>query len=221
VKRSPVPPIAAGRSLADTAYRQLEELLVTLKLQPGSVVTEADLVRRTGIGRTPIREAIQRFETQSLLVPLPRRGVMIPMLQINEFLTLLETRKVLDRLIAASAARKASREERMALQACAAGMQRAAARGDLTTFISHDRDFDEIVERAARNPFAVQAVAPLHTHCRRFWFTYREEGDLQRAARLHGTLMTAIARGNVPAAERASDALIVYMEQFVRSTING
>ena len=47
-------------SLSDQAYEQLEELIVTMKLAPGTPVSESQLSAMLGIGRTPIREAIQR-----------------------------------------------------------------------------------------------------------------------------------------------------------------
>jgi DNA-binding GntR family transcriptional regulator len=136
-------------------------------------------------------------------------------------MTLLATRRVLDRLIASSAARRASRQQRAALQTCAAAIRKAADRDNLEAFLKADHECDMILEEAAANPFATQALAPLHVHCRRFWYTYRHDGDLGRAARLHSTLMTRVARGSQEGAERASDQLIDYLEEFIRITIDG
>ena len=59
-KRASMPSTPA-QSLTDLAYAHLEELIVTLKLAPGAAVSEAELSELTGIGRTPIREALQRL----------------------------------------------------------------------------------------------------------------------------------------------------------------
>ena len=61
-------------SLTDRAYADLEEMIVTLKLAPGRAVSESELSQRLGIGRTPIREALQRLAREELVVILPRRG---------------------------------------------------------------------------------------------------------------------------------------------------
>ncbi len=207
------------RTLADRAYHRLEELIVTLKLQPGSVVTEADLIREIEIGRTPTREALKRLEMRGLVRSLPRRGIAITGLNVTDYFTLLETRRTLDRLIAASAARRATREQRAALRAAASAIRKAATHEDLEAFMRIDHDFDEILEAAARNPFAAQAVSPLHTHCRRFWYTFQHTGDLLRTASLHGKLMLAVAQGDEAGAQKASDDLLDYMTEFTRTTV--
>jgi DNA-binding GntR family transcriptional regulator len=210
-----------GRRLSDVAYELLEEMIVTLRVKPGAVVTETELMALTSLGRTPIREAMQRFSAQGLMKALPRRGIRIEELSHAQCMALLATRRVLDRLIASSAARRASRQQRTALQACAAAIRKAAERNNLEAFLRADRECDVILDEAAGNTFASQALAPLHVHCRRFWYTYRHDGDLSRAARLHSTLMRSVVRGDEPGAERASDQLIHYLEQFMRTTIDG
>ena len=50
-----------AETLTDKAYRALEEEIVTLRIPPGTVVSEAILSRRLGVGRTPVREALQRL----------------------------------------------------------------------------------------------------------------------------------------------------------------
>jgi len=82
-----------GRSLTDEAYAQLEELIVTLQLRPGVAVSEASLSERLGIGRTPIREALQRLAREHLVAVLPQRGNLISEIDIKKQLRLLETRR--------------------------------------------------------------------------------------------------------------------------------
>ncbi|MBM3538933.1 MAG: GntR family transcriptional regulator, partial [Alphaproteobacteria bacterium] len=80
-------------SLTDRAYRRLEEMIVTLQLAPGAVVSETALSSRLGIGRTPIREALQRLARERLIVVLPRRGIMVAEVNIRTQLRLIETRR--------------------------------------------------------------------------------------------------------------------------------
>jgi DNA-binding GntR family transcriptional regulator len=207
-----------GVSLADTAYERLEELIVTLQLLPGSVVTEADIIRRIGIGRTPIREALQRLEVHRLVTPLPRHGIIIGELNVADHLSLLDTRRVLDRLIVTRAARRANAAQRSELLRCASAIGLAAASADLDEFMRIDHASDMVLEAAARNPSATLAAAPLHIHCRRFWYAFHQHADLAVAARHHATLFRAVADGAQEAAGAASDALIDYLEEFTRST---
>jgi DNA-binding GntR family transcriptional regulator len=216
-----VPAAGGGKtSLADEAYARLEEMIVTLQVQPGTVLSESDLSKRVGIGRTPLREALQRLQAHRLVTTLPRRGVVVSDINIVDYLALLETRRVLDRLVATKAARRATPAQREALRKTASGMQRAAAREDMNEFMRLDTAFDQLVEAAARSAFALQASVPLHAHCRRFWYLYRHNGDLPRAADLHAGLMEAVAAGDEDAAGQASDALVNYLEEFARTALD-
>ena len=63
--------------LADIAHSKLEELIVTLELAPGSLWSEAMLSDRIGIGRTPVREAVQRLAWERLVTIIRRHGIRI------------------------------------------------------------------------------------------------------------------------------------------------
>jgi DNA-binding GntR family transcriptional regulator len=195
-------------------------MLVTLQLQPGGILSEGELSARIGIGRTPLREALQRLAVEGLVTALPRRGILVREITVAEHLAILETRRVLDRLLASLAAARAGASERRALEHCADELARAAATHALTRFLDVDRRFDGIVETAAHNPAAVRAAAPLHVQGRRFWYKYRHDGDLAAAARLHVALVRAIASGRRRNAAVASDALLDYLERFTRASLD-
>lgn len=206
-------------TLADRAYRQLEERIVTLDLPPGTTVSVSDLSDRIDIGRTPLRDALQRLADERLVEILPRRGVRVSDIHLRDHLALLETRRALDRLVARRAARQAASLDRGAFEACATALAEAAQAGRLDEFMRLDQRFDEMIIEAARNPFAAEAVTPLHTHCRRFWYKFEAQGDLRRSARLHEQLMRTVAQGDQDRAADASDALLDYLDAFTRSVL--
>lgn len=208
------------KRLADEAYEQIESMIVTLVLPPGTVFSEGNLAQRLGFGRTPVREALQRLASDQLVDVLPRRGMRVTEVNLADHLALVETRRVLDRLLVGQAARRATREQRKRLQTCAMTLESAAKDGDTDRFMRDDRACDEIVAQAARNPFAAKACAPLHTHCRRFWYLHRDHADLNRSAARHQALMLAVAAGDVALAEQNSDALVDYLEQFTRAVLD-
>ncbi len=69
--------VPTKRRAADAAYDAVESMIATLQLQPGSPVAEADLVQRTGLGRTPLREALLRMVSAGLITQEPRRGLRV------------------------------------------------------------------------------------------------------------------------------------------------
>lgn len=206
-------------SLADRAYRLLEEQIVTLQLQPGKVVSETELSQSLGVSRTPLRQALQRLSADNLVVMMPRRGLFISEIHLSDHLNLLETRRALDSLLVTSAARRALPHQSRAMQDCAEDMRRAARAGDTATFMRADKRFDGLLIEAARNRFAAAAAAPLHVHCRRFWYLHRVDSHLQRAAGLHCELIEAVAKGQAAAAEAASHALIDYLLELSQQAL--
>jgi DNA-binding GntR family transcriptional regulator len=207
-------------TLTERAYAELEELIVTLQLPPGTALSELVLARRLGIGRTPIREALQRLSRDGLVNILARRGVLVSEIDLRAQLRLLEVRRELERLMARSAAERATEEQRAQFSEIAAGMRRAAEKSDDLLFMRLDHQFNVLVSAASRNEFATRAMGLMHGLSRRFWYQhYKEAADLPLAARLHAEVAEAIVERRVDAAGAASDNLINYIESFARSTL--
>jgi DNA-binding GntR family transcriptional regulator len=64
-------------SLGDRVYRTLRDQIVFLELPPGAPVREVDVAKRLGVGRTPVREALQRLAMNYLVELLPGRGAFV------------------------------------------------------------------------------------------------------------------------------------------------
>ncbi|MGH8224135.1 MAG: GntR family transcriptional regulator [Woeseiaceae bacterium] len=221
---------AAGRSkqsragadapaLADQARAQLEERIVKLELPPGSVWSESQLSQMLGIGRTPVREALQRLQTEYLVKIVPRYGAQITEINVTQQLLLLEARRVLERLIAENAARRATSEEREQLLQMAATLE-AMVGSDVLRYLRYHYDIKKYISACARNPYAASAIAPAHAMSRRFYYLhYRRAHDLPVATRHHAGVIRAIASGDEAKAGAASDRLMDYVEELTRATV--
>ena len=102
---SPQQDSAPKRRAADVAYDAIESMISTLQLQPGSPVVEAEIAESTGLGRTPVREALLRMVSIGLIEQQPRRGLLVSAIDLAGHLDIIETRRVLDQLIARSSAK--------------------------------------------------------------------------------------------------------------------
>jgi DNA-binding GntR family transcriptional regulator len=208
-------------SLTERAYRELEEQIVTLRLAPGSPVSEASLSKRLGIGRTPVREALQRLARERLVVILPRRGILVSEVNVRTQMRLLEVRRVLERLLARAATRRSEDGQRQQFAELAKGMEAAARVSDDLAFMRLDRAFNQLMLEAARNEFAHSAMALINGLSRRFWYIhYRQVADLPLAARLHADVARAVSRADEDGAAAASDRLVDYIEAFARATLD-
>jgi DNA-binding GntR family transcriptional regulator len=204
---------SAEGSLAEQAYRLLEEQLVTLKLAPGELIAEKDLMDKAGIGRTPVREAIQKLSAEGLLQVLPRKGLMVTPLRRSDLTRIIEARRVLERLMVVKAAERASPDQRQALRILA--MHLEAADNDLEVFFRLDQRLDELLEAACDNRFLVKALTAMHSQCRRLWYLHRKRLNLPLSAQLHGGLARAVADGDGAGAIRALDEIITILEGLV------
>ena len=208
-------------SLTEKAYLELEEMIVTLKLPPGATLSEAGLSMTLGIGRTPIREALHRLAREKLVVVLPQRGILVTEINVGAQLKLLEVRRELERLAAKSAARRATEAELQKFREIAEGLESAAELNDAMKFMRLDREFNQLLEIAARNEFLKSVMGVIGPLSRRFWYIhYQRVANVSLTARLHADMARAIANRDEAAAQKASDALLDYVEAFTRATLD-
>lgn len=193
---------------------------MTLKLAPGAVVSEAELSLRLGIGRTPIREALQRLARERLVNILPRRGIVVSEINVGNQLKLLEVRRELERLISRSAARRSTLAERERFRELARDFEKSAKNDDDVTFMRTDREFNSLCSAASHNEFAAGAMSLMHSLSRRFWYIhYKQAADMPLTAKLHADIARAIADGDEERAAKASDRLLDEIEKFTRDTV--
>ena len=191
-----------------------------LELPPGSAVSEAMLSERLGIGRTPIREALQRLARERLVQILPRRGVIVSDINVKGQLRLIELRREVERLVVRSAARRATEAERRRFAELADRFEKSARQNDDTTFMRVDREYNDLSVSAAKNEFAAGAMSLMHSLSRRFWYMhYKQAADMPEVAKLHADIARAITAGDEAAAGAASDRLLDMVESFTRATV--
>jgi DNA-binding GntR family transcriptional regulator len=211
----------APETLTDQAYRLIEEQIVTLRLKPGDVLSEQMLSATFKIGRTPIREALQRLAREGLITILPRKGILVSDINPRNQLLVLEVRREIERLLSRAGAERANQHQRDQFTEIALGMDRAAKGNDDIAFMRLDRELNRMIVEAAHNDYAARSIKLLQGLSRRFWYMhYRDAADLPLCARLHANQARAIAQGNREAAARASDKLMDYVENFTRATVS-
>lgn len=208
--------------MSDRAYRLIEEMLVTLKIPPGSLMSELELAKQLGISRTPVGEALSRLSRTGLVTVLPRRGFIATEISVTQQLRLLELRREVARLVARLAALRALPEQRAALHDVARQFAQAVKTGDEHTYMAADHTFHQLVAECAHNDFAVQTLETLDSQTRRFWFAHREQAgaELQVVAPLHAQMAAAIEQGDADKAGAVSDALCECLERFTRATLD-
>lgn len=161
-------PATAG-SHADRAEHGLRELLVTLQIHPGEPLREADLMARLEVGRTPLREALNRLQGENLVVIHPRRGTFATEVNIADLALITDLRAEVEGLAAARASEWASADELALLQ----GLVATEADGaEPVAAMELDARVHRAVWAAAHNPFLEEVAARHHSLSTRIWYLF-------------------------------------------------
>lgn len=207
-------------SASQRAWLALERMIVTLELAPGSVNTEGELIARIGLGRTPVREAIQRLAWDGLIEIRPRAGLAIAPLHPGDWLKVLDARKGVEVLLAGLAAKNMSAAAIGSFHDAAMAMKDAVEQNDAAAFLDADKSFDAALAEAAQNPFAARLAAPLQTHSRRFWFRYQTGSALAEAAANHVAIIQAILARDAELAGAEAARLMALLRLFAQDAIS-
>lgn len=207
---------------AQAAYRLIEEMIVTLRLAPGSLISEKVLSQELSIGRTPVREALARLSFEGTVKILPRAGAMVSEIDISNQIRMIEVRREIEKILAGRSARLADAKTCADFAALAKRFDQAAGQNDADMFLLADGDYNALVAATAQNIYAVHAIGPIEAQTRRFWyFHYPKLGGLAMVCKLHAVICRAIAVNDEPAARSASDALLDHVEVYTRSALLG
>jgi DNA-binding GntR family transcriptional regulator len=199
---SPTPSI----SLAEKAYLQLKESILTLQLRPGMFLNELTLSEMLGIGRMPVHQAVQRLKGEGLVEVIPRKGLVIRPDSLKDMLSLLEARLAMEPNITALAAERASKEQIAALKKIVMDSKRIENQSERMSFMSLDRAFHALIGDAAGNKILADAQRPLHERSELIWHlrVMREDGVVVNQ-REHMNIFTAIAERDANAARKAME----------------
>jgi DNA-binding GntR family transcriptional regulator len=210
-------------SLADRAYVQLREEIITAELAPGTLLREEDLTGRLELGRTPVREAIQRLRREGYVTILPRRGTLVSEISITDLAAIYEVRTRLESWGARLAAERAGAADRREADALIGELEAVGA-DDYEALLRTDRRIHRFAYRCAKNPFLAEtldhyhnlSLRILHVAMRRYPSLTPRLDDVVHDQR---ALLEAIGRGDGDAAERVAAAHISTFERAIRGVI--
>ena len=199
------------------AYHGLRRMIVRLELAPGDVIREGELQERLGVGRTPLREALQRLARDQFVDVVPRRGMFVSPIDVGELATLHETRAVMEPYTARLACARGSQqhwdEMRAALDAVGPSV-------DDETLLAVDRRCHEIVWAAAGNRFLTDTLDMLYAHSNRVWHMYLSAVPRTReAVDEHRGMLAAFEAADADGAADLVEAHIRAFDDQVRDAV--
>lgn len=194
---------------ADRAYVTIRGLIVSLALPPGAVIDERELMRRIGLGRTPVREALRKLAQEQLVEVFPRRGMFVTGVDVRDLARISEVRTALEPEAARLAAERATDEERDELASLSDAIKGGA---DL---MGLDERIHRAIYAAAHNDLMEKTLGEYYVLALRIWMIALDRAeDLEEAVEAHRDLITAIV---VADGDRAADLMRDHVENFERA----
>jgi DNA-binding GntR family transcriptional regulator len=212
--------ISEKLSAAEDAYYRIREMVVTATLRPGQIISENELVGHLGIGRTPIREAIQRLANQHVVEIFPRRGVAVAKLGLDDVQAIFEARETIEEKTAELAAMRRTDDEAQALAELGKRINSIAQDENFTVFLDMDQRLHHLIASAARNWLLAESADHLLMLTDWIWHQYFQMRSMNRADYFtHEPIIQAIVARDAECAGAAMREHVQQSREVIRSAM--
>ena len=186
------------------AYDYVRNKILSMEYKPGDYITDSRIASDLKISRTPVREALQRLENDSLLISEARRGWRIYSLTIKDIEDIFDLKCEIEGLIAKKAALDDNVEYHQILRDYLSRMREASINDDVATWMEMDSSIHHLFYMMAQNDRAEKIVKSLNDQ----WHRLRRgfinlQGRLDIATTEHERIVDAVINGDSEGAELA------------------
>ncbi len=203
---------SAKISLHDQAYEKIKHEIITLGFRPGEYLNEAQVSKLFRIGRTPVRQALNRLMLEGMVDVIPRKGVIVKAVSLDDVVQTIDVRLVNETYCAKLAVARADENDIADLSRILDESEDAVASSDSVRQMMLDREFHNTLSRAARNTVLADCIRTLHDRSLRFWFISLRDPAHHRAVKQeHRAILDAIKARD---AEAAGSAVRGHIESF-------
>ncbi|MGK0256319.1 MAG: DNA-binding GntR family transcriptional regulator [Arcobacteraceae bacterium] len=200
------------KTITEQVYEKLEDLIVFCKIEPGSILTEAEIAEMVGAGRTPVREALRLLANESL-VSISRIGILIPEMSGMRQLQLMEIRRALLKFCVDKAIQRLTEVDKKNLQ----HLVDIVDDQDDIEFMNWLKQRHKVLAKSSKNQFIYEELRNVQGLTHRFWYFYAKKDNHSEAKQLHKNILQAVINEDIVAANHSVDTLMDYLEDFVRN----
>lgn len=221
VKQHPGGPPGEQLSMADRAYRAIQDQLIRLDIRPGAPINEDDLGASLGLSRTPVREALKRLELERLVVSYPRRGTFATEINVTDLTHIFEVRELIEPAAAASAARHAILADLGTFRVL---LDELTAEGGLADRPDELMTLDLRVHRATyaatHNPYLEDTLIRYGNLATRIWCLFLDRlSGMAVHIEEHGPLLRALIDGDQDRAAQIARRHITEFDKAIRAVV--
>jgi DNA-binding GntR family transcriptional regulator len=222
---APTPPAprrtpGARELLADRAYADLRDRIVTLRIAPGAPIDEDVLGSELGIGRTPVREAIKRLALENLVTVFPRRGTFASEINITDLADISDVRSQLEGHAAYRAAQRLTDAQRDEVQELLEVLRQSEGNDDVVELMQLDARVHRLVYRCAHNPYLEETLGRYYNLSMRIWYLVIDRlPHLFTRVHEHEDMLRAILAANAQCAREIVAEHIATFEREIRAVL--
>ena len=199
--------------ISERAYAELRDRIVTLRLAPGTVLREDELMSELGIGRTPLREAVKRLALENLVAVQPRSGTYVTSVDASDIVHISEVRAELEAQAAELAARRMDGAVRERAETLLARL-REGGDADADALMRLDEEIHRVAWEGAGNPYLLETLERYFALSLRVWYVVLDRvPGLGTAVFDHSKLLEAMLAGD---AARSRDLMREHVVEFER-----
>jgi DNA-binding GntR family transcriptional regulator len=200
--------------MADRAYAELRDRIVTLQIPPGAPINEDVFGVDLDMGRTPVREAIKRLALENLVTVFPRRGTFASEINITDLAHISDVRAQLEGHAAYRAAERLTDAQRDELQLLLGELSQSKGSDDDAALMALDARVHRFIYRCAANPYLEETLGRYYNLSLRIWHLVIDRlPHLFARVHEHDDMLNAIAAGD---ANRAREILADHIATFER-----
>jgi DNA-binding GntR family transcriptional regulator len=206
-------------SAADLAYSGIIELVLNSELRPGERTSVNLLAARLDIGRTPVKEAITRLQTEGLLSVAGRSGTVVNRVDREQTQQLFALRRVLEDFAAESAVENVTQKQLSEIRRC---LQKLGRSNTTAEFVRANVEFHSLIVAAAGNPFLIRFFSQLQIQLQIVTYLLRRGFDTKAAAarhREHEIIVKALEKRDAKALKDALRTHVMTTERAILATL--
>lgn len=190
-----------SKSTADVLFDRLHDDIVSLRILPGSKMSEAEVARQYGVSRQPVRDAFRRLDALNLLDIRPQRATVVRRFSLDQIAHTRFVRLAIELEVIERACARQGRGPVETLTQSLADQAAALKADQIDRFHTLDYGFHEAICRLAGLPMAFETI----NRCKRMLdrlcvLSLTDHKDVNEVLTDHHALADAIARGDVTAA---------------------
>jgi DNA-binding GntR family transcriptional regulator len=206
-------------SAGDIAYDGIIDLVLNSELRPGERTSVNLLAARLGIGRTPVKEAITRLQTEGLLSVAGRSGTIVNRIDEAQTEQLFALRRALEDFAADFAVQNVTARDLQQIKKC---LQRLGRSNSTSEFVRANVEFHSMIVAAAGNPFLIRMYGQLQIQLQIVTYLVQRGFDSKAADarhREHATIVKALEKRDAQALKHALRTHVMTTERAILAAL--